>query len=96
MLRNLIALTTAVFREPSILHQMPIAPASTPALLHLSMTPQGGTGNADSPASSVTSEQPSMADVHEERPSGGDPKGMRSASKGVRTVLSFGRSKKPK
>lgn len=65
MLRNLIYLTICAFRDPHVLDSWPIAPVSTPSgVLDLAtLVGQGGTGNPDSPASSFTSEQPSMADV---------------------------------
>ena len=99
--RNLIALTFRAFKSPTELLEMPIAPSSTPALHHTALASQGRTGDPDSPASSFTSEHPSLADVQE-----GDHRASTSGASGttprkgvlsaVGRKLSFDRSKSRK
>jgi len=67
--RDLIALTLHAFAEPAALDKIPVAPTSSDNQLHLSAVGSSlSTPKADggaSPASSMTSEQVSLADVDE-------------------------------
>lgn len=91
MVRNLISLAIIAFRDPQALKQMLLAPSTTPNLHHslatLASHGLGHTGDPDSPASSFTSEQPSIADVQDTAD--------RNARKGfLGRKLSFDRGKK--
>ena len=63
--RDLIALTLSGFADPASLDALPVVATSAASSLHLSAAGSVSTRGGDSPASSQTSEQPSLADVDE-------------------------------
>lgn len=99
--RDLIYLAIQVFRDPNALSTLPIAPAATSlALAPLDLGLAPSERGPPSPASSMTSEQPSIAgDFRASEVSTAEPTGAQAASGGAsrsRRTISFGRSKKSK
>jgi hypothetical protein len=92
--RDLIYLAAQVFGDPSALDRLTVAPSSS-ATLHLSamgsITPAKPEGGGASPASSMTSEQQSLAEVDEAAKAGGagPSTSARKSSSLVGRTLSF-------
>ena len=96
IVRDLIALTYAVFAHPTTLESIPVVATSSPSLLANAVgvltTSRGGGG--ESPASSVTAENPNLAEVDDASSKSGKSASSKLASAGRK--LSFARAGKKK